>query len=66
MLATDLYTHLDDISGSLTQTIEAANAFSIVPGPQKDANNGTSGGANGFGEDPMSQIVQILSNGAGE
>ena len=62
MLATDLYTHLDDLSGSLTQMIGAVNALSIVPGSQKDANNGMSGGANGLGEDPMSQIAQILSS----
>jgi len=62
MLATDLYTHLDDLSGSLTQMIEAVNALSIAPGSQKDGNNGTSGGANGLGEDPMSQIAQILSS----
>jgi len=62
MLATDLYTHLDDLSGSLSQMIKAVSAFSIIPGPQKDANNGTSRGVNGLGEDPMSQIMQILSN----
>ena len=63
MLATDLYTHLDDLSGSLTQMIEAVNALSIGPGSQKDgANNGTSGGTNGLSEDPMGQIAQILSS----
>ena len=62
MLATDLYTHLDDLSGSLTQMIEAVNAFSTVPGSQKDTNNGTSGGANGLNDDPMNQIAQILSS----
>ena len=47
MLATDLYTHLDDLAGSLTRMIEAVNALSIVPGSQKDGNNGMSGGADG-------------------
>ena len=62
MLATDLYTHLDDLSGSLTQMIEAVNALSTAPGSQPDgANNGT-GGPNGLSEDPMSQIAQILSS----
>ena len=62
MLATDLYTHLDDLSGSLTQMIEAVNALSTVSSSQKDANNGTSGGANGLNEDPMSQIAQVLGS----
>jgi len=63
MLATDLYTQLDDLSGSLTQMIEAVNALSISPSSQTDgASNGASGGANGLNEDPMSQIVQILSS----
>jgi len=59
MLAAGLYTHLDDLSGPLTQMIEVANALSIVPGSRKDANNGMSGGTTGLGEDPMSQIAQI-------
>ena len=63
MLATDLYSHLDDLSGSLTQMIEAVNALSTAPGSQIDGNNnGTSGGANGLSEDPMGQIAQILSS----
>ena len=63
MLATDLYTHLDDLSGSLTHMIEAVNALSIAPGSQTDStNNGTSGGTNGLSEDPMGQIAQILSS----
>ena len=62
MLATNLYTHLDDLSGLLTQMIEAVNALLIVPGSQKDANNGTSGGATGLGEDPVGQVAQILSS----
>ena len=57
MLAADLYTHLDDLSGPLTQMIEAVNTLSIVPGSQKDVNNGTSGGTTGLGEDSMSQIA---------
>ena len=63
MLATDLYTHLDDLSGSLTQMIDSVNALSIAPGSQQDgANNGMSGGANGLNDDPMGQIAQILSS----
>jgi len=63
MLATDLYTHLDDLSGSLTQMIEAVNALSTAPGSQQDGtSNGTAGGANGLNEDPMGQIAQILSS----
>jgi len=62
VLATDLYTHLDDLSGPLSQTVEAVNALSIVPGSQKDSNDGTSGDATGLGEDPMSQVAQILSS----
>jgi nuclear pore complex protein Nup62 len=63
MLATDLYTHLDDLSGSLTQMIEAVNALSTGPGSQQDgANNSMSGGPNGLNEDPMNQIAQILSS----
>jgi len=42
--------------------VEAVNALSIVTGSQKDTNNGTSGGASRPGEDPMSQIAQILSS----
>lgn len=62
MLAADLYTHLDDLSGSLTQMIEAVNALSTGPGDQQDGTNGMPGGANGLNEDPMSQIAQILSS----
>lgn len=63
MLATDLYTHLDDLSGSLTQMIDAVNALSAAPGSQQDGtNNGASGGPNGLSEDPLNQIAQILSS----
>jgi nuclear pore complex protein Nup62 len=62
MLATDLYTHLDDLSGSLTQMIEAVNALSTAPGSQPDGTNNSTGGPNGLSEDPMSQIAQILSS----
>jgi len=34
-LAMDLYTHLDNLSGPLTQMIEAANTLSVVSGPRK-------------------------------
>lgn len=62
MLAADLYTHLDDLSGSLTQMIDAVNALSTGPGVQQDGGNDPSGGANGLNEDPMTQIAQILSS----
>ncbi|KDQ64729.1 hypothetical protein JAAARDRAFT_188032 [Jaapia argillacea MUCL 33604] len=52
MLATDLHTHLDDLSGSLSQMIEAVNALSL---PSSDAGKPAE-------EDPMRQIVQILSS----
>ncbi|KAF9469011.1 Nsp1-like C-terminal region-domain-containing protein [Collybia nuda] len=50
MLATDLHTHLDDLSGSLTQMIDSVNTLSL---PSNDMS------ANGV--DPMVQIAQILS-----
>jgi len=53
MLAADLHTHLDDLSGSLTQMIESVNALSLTSA------SGTTDGSSG--EDPMSQIAQILS-----
>lgn len=50
MLATDLHTHLDDLSGSLTQMIDSVNALSI-PSKSEDST-----------DDPMTQITQILSS----
>ncbi|KAF5387719.1 hypothetical protein D9615_000270 [Tricholomella constricta] len=50
MLATDLHTHLDDLSGSLTQMIDAVNALSL---PSNDSDPA---------DDPMAQIAQILSS----
>ena len=50
MLATDLHTHLDDLSGSLTQMIESVNALSL---PLNDTTSA---------DDPMAQIAQILSS----
>jgi len=50
MLATDLHTQLDDLSGSLTQMIESVNTLSL---PSNDTASG---------DDPMSQIAQILSS----
>lgn len=50
MLATDLNTHLDDLSDSLTQMIDSVNALSIASKPADAA------------EDPMTQIAQILSS----
>lgn len=50
MLATDLHTQLDDLSGSLTQMIESVNALSLPSGPEV------------AGDDPMAQIAQILGS----
>lgn len=50
MLATDLHTHLDDLSGSLTQMIKSVNALA-VSSKSDDAT-----------DDPMAQITQILSS----
>jgi len=52
MLATELHTHLDDLSGSLTQMIDSVNALSVPSGDGKSQQ----------GEDAMSQIAQILSS----
>ncbi|ESK97551.1 nuclear pore glycoprotein p62 [Moniliophthora roreri MCA 2997] len=49
MLATDLHTHLDDLSNSLTQMIESVNGLSLPSGSDTPS------------EDPMTQISQILS-----
>lgn len=51
MLATDLHTQLDDLSGSLTQMIEAVNGLSVSNKPNGELN-----------DDPMTQISQILSS----
>lgn len=50
MLATDLHTQLDDLSGSLTQLIDSVNTLGLQDSgkPQN--------------EDPMAQIAQILSS----
>ena len=50
MLATDLHTHLDDLSGSLTQMIESVNTLSISSNQSEST------------DDPMTQIAQILSS----
>ncbi|KAJ7781374.1 hypothetical protein B0H16DRAFT_1276294, partial [Mycena metata] len=50
MLATDLHTQLDDLSGSLTQMIESVNGLSLASGPEDS------------GDDPMGQIAQILGS----
>jgi nuclear pore complex protein Nup62 len=54
MLATDLHTHLDDLSGSLSQMIDSVNALSLPSGPTDNSDPG--------GDDPMAQIAQILSS----
>ncbi|KAK0206807.1 Nsp1-like C-terminal region-domain-containing protein [Desarmillaria ectypa] len=48
MLATDLQTNLDDLSGSLTEIIESVNSLSLP--------------SDSSSQDPMSQIAQILSS----
>ncbi|PBL02820.1 hypothetical protein ARMGADRAFT_1058115 [Armillaria gallica] len=48
MLATDLQTNLDDLSGSLTQIIESVNSLSLP--------------SDSSSQDPMAQIAQILSS----
>jgi nuclear pore complex protein Nup62 len=50
MLATDLHTQLDDLSGSLTQMIESVNTLSLPSGPEVSS------------DDPMAQIAQILGS----
>ena len=52
MLATELHTHLDDLSTSLTQMIEAVNELSLP----------SSSDVSSPGDDPMVQISQVLSN----
>lgn len=49
MLATDLHTHLDDISGSLSQMIESVNGLSLQSAAKESS------------QDPLSQITQILN-----
>jgi len=52
MLATELHGHLDDLSGSLTQMIEAVNGLALpADGTSQDS-----------GEDAMTQISQILNS----
>ena len=53
MLATELHSHLDDLSGSLTQMIDSVNSLSQTP-----SSNESSHGS----EDPMVQISQILGS----
>jgi len=50
MLATDLHTHLDDLSGSLAQMIDSVNGLSLASKPTDSV------------DEPMSQIAQILSS----
>ena len=54
MLATELHGHLDDLSGSLMQMIDAVTALSL--------SNGTSQSQADSGADAMTQIAQILSS----
>lgn len=55
MLATELHTHLDDLSGSLTQMIDSVNTLSLSAPGSGDSKSQQ-------GEDPMAQIAQILSS----
>jgi len=52
VLATELHGHLDDLSGSLAQMIDAVNELSNSPDGSSAASS----------EDPMGQIAQVLSN----
>ena len=52
VLATELHGHLDDLSSSLTQLIESVNTVSLGSETAKPSS----------GEDPMSQIAQVLSS----
>lgn len=52
MLATELHGHLDDLSGSLSQMIDAVNALGLQ----------STAGAQDGAEDPMGQIGQILNS----
>ncbi|THH13920.1 hypothetical protein EW146_g6355 [Bondarzewia mesenterica] len=54
MLATELHSHLDDLSSSLTQLVESVNAVSLDGTPD--------GSTPSSGENSMSQIAQVLSN----
>ncbi|KAJ4467535.1 Nsp1-like C-terminal region-domain-containing protein [Lentinula aciculospora] len=58
MLATDLQTHLDDLSGSLTQMIEAVNGLSLSSTSLESSASGNDRSL----KDPMGQISQILSS----
>lgn len=55
VLATELHGHLDDLSGSLMQMIDAVNALSLPA-------NGPNGQGQDGGEDAIGQIAQILSS----
>jgi nuclear pore complex protein Nup62 len=59
MLATDLHTQLDDLSGSLMQMIESVNAVSITP--ISGTVTGSAQDVVGL-DDPITQIAQILSS----
>ncbi|KAJ3776548.1 Nsp1-like C-terminal region-domain-containing protein [Lentinula raphanica] len=61
MLAADLQTHLDDLSGSLTQMIEAVNGLS-TPSGSVNSSDPSANGTDRSQEDPMAQISQILSS----
>lgn len=56
MLATELHGHLDDLSGSLLQMIDAVNGLALPTAPAPPA--GPADGAS----DAMAQIAQILSS----
>lgn len=55
MLATELHSHLDDLSSSLTQLIDSVNAVSLSAIPP--SSDGTKSN-----EDSMAGIAQVLSN----
>lgn len=54
VLATDLHSHLEDLSTSLVQMIDSVNVLSLAPA--------TNGSTSFGGDDPMVQISQILNS----
>lgn len=56
MLATELHSHLDDLSSSLTQLIDSVNAVSLSAIPPSSSDAAKSN------EDSMAGIAQVLSN----
>lgn len=62
MLATELHGHLDDLSASLTQMIEAVNALSPTSSSNLSASTAGDGALQTGNDDPLTQIAQVLAN----